>query len=149
MRRNTNVMYDVCNITFQIPVTDHRMFQRRCCSCFRIFRMDISDIPDSVNQHIIIKRLHDIIWSAHIKCIFCHTVPSDSTDNNKCRRLSYLLILMHFFHHCQSVNLRHYNIQQNNIRFFLLNDVKCIFSIRRRTDYGQILFLSDDLPKYL
>ena len=97
MCRNTNLVYHSCNLILKDMFVMRNTVVNRFFYIDRLYINNSSNIFNAVNQHIIIKRFHNIICSSHIESILCHCFPSNCTNNNKCR-INTIIILPYPLH---------------------------------------------------
>ena len=112
-------MDDLRYVCFKTAFTDRICFL--ICVYLAFFHSRytaVFDPFDPVNDHIIVKWLHNVIRCPHIDRIFRDTILSDRTDHDKCRVFFYCFILVHTAKYSKSIQLWHHNIEKYDIRFF-------------------------------
>ena len=122
------------------------------------FRMSVLTFPvgtarhvpdgfDAFQQHLVVKRFHDIVIRPFIKGIFCNFFLSHCRDHDKIRSFVDRPVLSHFFHYGQSVHFRHDQIKKNNIRLSVFNDLTHLFAVFRFPDEVKLPVSADDLTQ--
>ena len=137
-------MKHLCNVRLQMLL--HVLFpgymgffprlkrSRYYFSC-RLFIGQFSNMTNLVYQDFLVEGFHQIVISARLKGIFCHLFSTYCTKYNECRIFQESMLAFHFFHHGYTVNFRHYQIQQYNVRRCVNNHVNGISAIVCLSNY--------------
>ena len=131
MGRDANLVNHIGYICLKIPFyIRHLRFIRRNLADFCSPFLPISlQALNPVQQHIMVKGLHDIVAGAQQKSVFRNSLLSNGRNDHKFRFFLEAAVLSDLFHDCQTVQLGHYDINQNNIRLLFPYNLTCFFAV--------------------
>ena len=84
---------------------------------------------DSVEYHLIIKWLHDVIACTLFEGIFCNSFLPHCGNYNKIRMFLQSFVIADHFHYAKTVHFRHDDVKQNNIGLFFFNQMIHVLSV--------------------
>ena len=78
----------------------------------------LRDLLDPLQDNIVFKGLHDIVYGSLIESVLCDALLPHSCDYDKIRAFFQSFVMVDGVHHTESVHFRHDQIEQDNIRLF-------------------------------
>ena len=149
MCRDSDFVNDLCHIGFQIMLGQFFRFlvgidfANLLRFCLRMMFYGF----DPVDDHIIVKWLHNVVIRTQIKRILCYLLLTDRTDHNKSWMFLNVFVVIDTIQYSQTIQLWHHNIKQYDIRLFCFYHMVCFFPIFCGSYHIQFVITFDNISQ--